>query len=90
MDRGAWQAILWGRKESDTTEPLTLSHIHNGFPFKLKLQIKKIKNKTTNYLYLLPKLPSVNILFSALLTGLIHLGKQNVFYILNNLFTELN
>ena len=27
MDRGAWRAISpWGRKESDTTERLTLSH----------------------------------------------------------------
>ena len=24
MDRGAWWAYLWGRKESDTTEQLTM------------------------------------------------------------------
>ena len=24
MDRGTWQASPWGRKESDTTEQLTL------------------------------------------------------------------
>ena len=29
MDRGAWQSYSpWGRKESDTTEWLTLSHFH--------------------------------------------------------------
>ena len=29
MDRGAWQSYSpWGRKESDTTEQLTLSHFH--------------------------------------------------------------
>ena len=26
MDRGAWQASLWGHKESDKTKLLTLSH----------------------------------------------------------------
>ena len=26
IDRGAWQASLWGRKESDTTEQLSLSY----------------------------------------------------------------
>ena len=26
MDRGAWQASLWGHKESDTTEQLSTQH----------------------------------------------------------------
>ena len=28
MDRGAWKASPWGRKELDTTEQLTLSLFH--------------------------------------------------------------
>ena len=31
MDRGAWWAIVWGRKESDMTEQLTLTHIFTYF-----------------------------------------------------------
>ena len=40
MDRGAWQATYspWGRKESDTTERLTL--LLFKFSFKLKLKEK--------------------------------------------------
>ena len=30
MDRRAWQASLWGRKESDTTEQLTLPSLSSS------------------------------------------------------------
>ena len=36
MDRGAWWATVWGRKESGMTEPLTLTG-RAGFP-KTRIQ----------------------------------------------------
>ena len=38
MDRGAWQASLWDRKESDTTEQAS-AHTHHQHLFVLSLQL---------------------------------------------------
>ena len=35
MDRGAWSAAVWGRKESDTTEVAEHTHSHGSSIFRV-------------------------------------------------------